>query len=154
MDVILSGFSYLYLQSIYNAEIGDFFISIFFVPLYTESFQLNTFLLCTFRSWRYTNADLQISLYSCAHIKIIPEIMRILELITHMATCIWKFVQRHFITSKLNAGCGGYLDKIHNICGDILDLYLVRVFSYGVTFRSKIIKSRIGSYFFYFEKSP
>ena len=28
------------------------------------------------------------------------------------AACIWKFVQRDFIASKLNAGCGGYLDKI------------------------------------------
>ena len=152
MDVILSGFNCLYLQSISNVEIGDFFISIFFVPLYTESFLLNTFLLCTFLFWRYTNADLEMSLYSCVRIKIIPEILRILELITHKATCIWKFLQRHFIASKLNAGCGGYLDKIHKICVDILDLFRLRVFSFGATFRSKT-KSRIGSYFFYFEKS-
>ena len=38
------------------------------------------------------------------------------------ATCIWKFVQHHFIASELNAGCGGYLDNIYNIHVDILDL--------------------------------
>ena len=38
------------------------------------------------------------------------------------AACIWKFVQRDFIASKLNAGCGGYLDKICKILVDILDL--------------------------------
>ena len=32
------------------------------------------------------------------------------------------FVQCHFIASKLDAGCGGYLDKIYKILGDILDL--------------------------------
>ena len=35
---------------------------------------------------------------------------------------IWKFVQRHFIASKLKAGCGGYLDQIYRILLDILDL--------------------------------
>ena len=37
------------------------------------------------------------------------------------AKCIWKFVQRHLIASKLNAGCGGYLDKIYKILVDKLD---------------------------------
>ena len=72
-------------------------------------------------------------------------------------TCILKFVQRHFITSKLNAGCGGYLDKIYKILVDILDLKagfpLANFFIRSDFFRSKTIKSRIGSYFFYFEKS-
>ena len=68
------------------------------------------------------------------------------------ATCIWKFVQRHFIASKLNAGCGGYLDKIYKILVDILDLkagfLLTNFFIRSDFFRSKTIKSRIGSHFF------
>ena len=38
------------------------------------------------------------------------------------ATRTWKFIQCHFIASKLNAGFGGYLDKIYKILVDILDL--------------------------------
>ena len=72
-------------------------------------------------------------------------------------TCFWKFIQRHFIASKLNAGCSGYLDKIYKILVDILDLKagfpLANFFIRSDFFRSKTIKSRIGSYFFYFEKS-
>ena len=76
------------------------------------------------------------------------------DTIEHWATCIWKFVQRHFIASKLNTGCGGYLDKIYKILVHILDLKadtkrLIR----NDFFRSKTMKSRIGSYFFYFDKS-
>ena len=74
----------------------------------------------------------------------------------HEASCIWKFVQRHFITLKLNAGCGGYLDKIYKILVDILDLKacfsLANFFIQSDFFRSKTTKSRIGSYFFYFDK--
>ena len=77
--------------------------------------------------------------------------------INNKATCIWKFVQRQFIASKLNAGGGGYLDKIYKILVDKLDLKagfpLASFFIRHDFFRSKIIKSRIGSYFFYFEKS-
>ena len=46
-------------------------------------------------------------------------------------------VQCHFIASKLNAGCGGYLDKIYKILVDILDLkavFYLRIFSYEATF--------------------
>ena len=68
------------------------------------------------------------------------------------ATCIWKFVQRHFIASKLNAGCGGYLDKIYKILVEIFNLKagfpLANFFTQSNFFRSKTIKSRIGSYFF------
>ena len=71
------------------------------------------------------------------------------------ATCIWKFVQRHFIASKLNAWCGGYLDKIFEILVDILDLktgFPLAIFFIGSDFfRSKTI-SRIGSYFFLLRK--
>ena len=60
------------------------------------------------------------------------------------ATCILKFVQRHFIASKLNAECGGYLDKIYKILDDILDLkagfLLVNFFIRSNFFRSKTIK--------------
>ena len=73
------------------------------------------------------------------------------------AICIWKFVQCHFKASKLNLGCCGYLDKIYKILVDILDLKagfpLANFFIRSDFFRSKTIKSRIGSYFFYFEKS-
>ena len=78
------------------------------------------------------------------------------EMKVSKATCIWKFVQRHFIASKLNAGCGGYLDKIYKILVDIIDLKagfpLANFFIQSDFFRSKTIKSRIGS-FFYFKKS-
>ena len=37
-------------------------------------------------------------------------------------TCIWKFVQRHFIVSKLNTGCDYYLDNIYKILFYMLDL--------------------------------
>ena len=71
--------------------------------------------------------------------------------------CIWKFVHRHFIASKLNMGHGGCLDKIYKILVEILDLkvgfplpnFVIR----SDFFHSKTIQSRIGSYFFYFEKS-
>ena len=73
------------------------------------------------------------------------------------ATCIWKFVQHNFITSKLNMGCGGYLDKIYKILDGIFDLKasfpLANFFIRSNFFRSKTMKSRIGFYFFYFEKS-
>ena len=76
---------------------------------------------------------------------------------TTKTTCIWKFVQRQFIASKLNAACGRYLEKIYKILIDILDLKdgfpLANFFIRNDFFRSKTIKSRIGSYFFYFEKS-
>ena len=62
------------------------------------------------------------------------------------------FVQRHFIASKLNAGCGGYSDKIYKILVDILDLKagfpLANFFIQSNFFLSKTIKSGIGSYFF------
>ena len=32
------------------------------------------------------------------------------------------FAQHHFVALKLNAGCGGYLDKVHKILVEILDL--------------------------------
>ena len=32
------------------------------------------------------------------------------------------FILHHFIDSKLNVGCGEYLDKIYKILVDILDL--------------------------------
>ena len=74
----------------------------------------------------------------------------------HKATHIWKFIQHHFIASKLNAGCSGYLDKICKIIVDILDLKagfpLANFFIQSNFFRSKTIKSRIEFYFFYFEK--
>ena len=70
----------------------------------------------------------------------------------YKATCIWKFVQHHFITSKLHAGCGGYLDEIYKILVDILDLKadfpLANFFIWSDFFHSKTIKSRIESYFF------
>ena len=54
------------------------------------------------------------------------------------------------------AGCGGYLDKIYKILVDILDVKagfpLTNFFIRSDFFRSKTIKSRIGSYFFYFDK--
>ena len=54
-------------------------------------------------------------------------------------------------------GCGGYLDKIDKILVDIHDLKagfpLANFFILSKFFRSKTIKSRIGSYFFYFEKN-
>ena len=72
------------------------------------------------------------------------------------ANCIWKFFQRHFIASKLDAGCSGYLDKTYKILVDILDLKagfpLANFFIRSDFFRSKKIKSRSVSYFFYFEK--
>ena len=62
-----------------------------------------------------------------------------------------------FITSKLNAGCGGYSDKIYTILVDKLDLKagfpMANFFIRSHFFRSKTIKSTIGSYFFYFEES-
>ena len=67
------------------------------------------------------------------------------------------FVQRHFIASKLNTGCDGYLDKIYKILVDILALKagfpLANFFIRSDFFRTKTIKTRIGSYFFYFDKS-
>ena len=58
---------------------------------------------------------------------------------------------------KLSAGCSGYLDKIYKILVDILDLKagypLANFFIKSNFFHSKTIKSRIGSPFFYFEKS-
>ena len=77
----------------------------------------------------------------------------------HKATCIWKFVQWRcfFIASKLNAGCGGYLYKIYKIFVDILDLKagfpLAIFFIRSDFFGSKTMKTKIGSYFFYFGKS-
>ena len=62
-----------------------------------------------------------------------------------------------FLAAKLYAGCGGYLDKIYKILVDILDIKagfpLVNLFIRSDFFCLKTIKSRIGSYFFYFEKS-
>ena len=53
--------------------------------------------------------------------------------------------------------CGGYLDKIYKILADILDLKagfpLAFYFIRSDVFRSKTIKSRIGFYFLYLEKS-
>ena len=67
------------------------------------------------------------------------------------------FVQCHFIASKLNVGCGGYLHKVYKILVDILDLKagfpLANFFIRSNFFLSKTIKSRIGSYLFYVEKS-
>ena len=68
------------------------------------------------------------------------------------ATCIWKFFPRHFIASMLDAGCGGYLDKIYKILVDVLDLKagfpLANFFIQSDFFCSKTMKSRIGFYFF------
>ena len=54
-----------------------------------------------------------------------------------------------FPSFKLNAGCGGYLDKIYKILVDILDLKagfpLANFFIRSDFFRSKTIKVRIGS---------
>ena len=59
--------------------------------------------------------------------------------------------------SKLNAGCGGYFDKICKTLVDILELKadfpLATFFIRSDFFRSKTMKIRIGSYFSYFEKS-
>ena len=75
----------------------------------------------------------------------------------HKATGIWKFVQHHFIASKLNEGCHAYLDKTDKVLLDIHDLKagfpLADFFIWSDFFGLKIIKSRIGSYFFYFEES-
>ena len=61
------------------------------------------------------------------------------------------------MASKLNMGCSGYLDKIFKIHVDILYLKasfpLANFFIQSDFFGSKTIKSRNGSYFFYFEKS-
>ena len=61
------------------------------------------------------------------------------------------------MTSKLNAGCGEYLDKIYKILVDILDLKagfpLANFFIQSDFFRLNAIKSRIGSYFVYFINS-
>ena len=61
------------------------------------------------------------------------------------------------IASKLNAGCGGYLDKIYKILVEILDLKacfpFANFFIRSDFFLSKTIESRIGSYFMYFKKS-
>ena len=68
-----------------------------------------------------------------------------------------KIRSASFRSLKLNAGCGGYLDEIYKILVDTLDLKagfpLASFFIQSEFFRSKTIKSRIGSYFFYFEKS-
>ena len=60
-------------------------------------------------------------------------------------------MQRHFIALKLNAGCGGYLDNKDLV--DVLVLEagfpLANLFMRSDFFRSKRIRSRIGS----FEKS-
>ena len=57
------------------------------------------------------------------------------------------FVQSYFVASKLNAGCGGYLDQIYKILVDILDLKsgfpLANFFIRSDFFCSKTIKSRI-----------
>ena len=54
-------------------------------------------------------------------------------------------------------GCDGYLDKIYEILVDILDLKagfpLANFFIGSDFFCLKTVKSRIGSSFFYFEKS-
>ena len=72
----------------------------------------------------------------------------------YKATCIWKFVQCRLL---LNAGGGGYLDKIYIILVDIIDLKagfpLAIFFIRSNFFHLKTIKSRTGSYFFCFEKS-
>ena len=77
--------------------------------------------------------------------------------ITRLGHLHLKVVQRHFIASKSNARCGVYLDKIYKILVDILDLKagfpLANFFIRNDFFRSKTIKSRIGSYFLHFEKS-
>ena len=55
-------------------------------------------------------------------------------------TCFWKFIQRLFIASKLNAGCSGYPNKIYKILVDVLILKLVfhlQIFSLEVTFSFK-----------------
>ena len=61
------------------------------------------------------------------------------------------------MVSKLNAECGGYLDKIYKIVVDILDFKagspLANFFKRSDFCRLKTIKSRVGSYFFYLEKS-
>ena len=47
---------------------------------------------------------------------------RIRLLILLSATCNSKFIQCYLIPPKLNAGCSGYLDEIHKILVEILDL--------------------------------
>ena len=44
------------------------------------------------------------------------------DLLKDKATCIWKFIQCHFIASNLYTGCSGYLDEIYKILVDTLDL--------------------------------
>ena len=70
----------------------------------------------------------------------------------YKTTCVWKFVQRNFIASKLNAGCGGYFLKICKILVDIVNLKagfpFGNLFMGSDFFHSKAIKSGIGPYFF------
>ena len=57
---------------------------------------------------------------------------------------------------KVAMDCSGYVDKIYEILVDILDLkagFPLANFFIGSDFFLKTVKSRIGSSFFYFEKS-
>ena len=69
----------------------------------------------------------------------------------------FRSVSFHSFKSKLNVGCGGYLDKIYKILVDILDVKagfpLANFFIQINFFCSKTIRSRTGSYYFYLEKS-
>ena len=122
------------------------FVAPLYLPFYHHSFFANAADFCLF---------IQFLLFGCEWYLFLLFKVNYLHYLK--ATSIWKFVQRHFIASKLNAECGGYLDKIYKILFDILDLkagfLLVNFFIRSNFFRSKTIKSRIGFSFFYFEKS-
>ena len=121
------------------------FVAPLHLPFYHHSFFANAADFCLF---------IQFLLFGCEWYLFLLFKVNYLHYLK--ATSIWKFVQRHFIASKLNAECGGYLDKICKILVDILDFNvgfpLANFFIRNDFFHSKTIKSRIGSYFFLLRK--
>ena len=121
------------------------FVAPLHLPFYHHSFFANAADFCLF---------IQFLLFGCEWYLFLLFKVNYLHYLK--ATSIWKFVQRHFIASKLNAECGGYLDKIYKILVDIIDLKvgfpLANFFIQSNFFRSKTIKSRMGSYFFTLKK--
>ena len=87
------------------------FVAPLYLPFYHHSFFANAADFCLF---------IQFLLFDCEWYLFLLFKVNYLHYLK--ATSIWKFVQRHFIASKLNAECGGYLDKIYKILFDILDL--------------------------------
>ena len=87
------------------------FVAPLYLPFYHHSFFANAADFCLF---------IQFLLFDCEWYLFLLFKVNYLHYLK--ATSIWKFVQRHFIASKLNAECGGYLDKIYKILVDIIDL--------------------------------